>query len=141
MSMPPHEWHMQRAQERLEAAKFLLREGFISDGVSRLYYAAFEAARAVLEALQIAPIPRTHTGVHHLFYNHVVHKCEWPGDLADPLDQTDRIAADYAGFDDPNFDPESAIEHTERFIAAVQKEIDRTLSVSDQARHSIHDDR
>lgn len=39
---------IEKGREKLEAAKTLLREGFIDDAISRAYYSMFHAASAVL---------------------------------------------------------------------------------------------
>jgi len=39
---------IEKSKEKLEAAKVLLREGFIDDAISRAYYCMFHAASAVL---------------------------------------------------------------------------------------------
>ena len=61
---------MERAHERLEAASLLLREGMLADAVSRAYYAAFNAAKAVL--LLLGSRPRTHEGLRSEFALRVV---------------------------------------------------------------------
>ena len=37
-----------KSKEKLEAAKMLLREGFVDDAISRAYYSMFHAASAAL---------------------------------------------------------------------------------------------
>ena len=54
----------------LEAAKYLLDGGFLEGAISRAYYAAFHAARAVL--LLLGERPRTHEGTLQLFGLRVV---------------------------------------------------------------------
>ena len=39
---------IEKSNEKLDAAKTLLREGFIDDAISRAYYSMFHAASAVL---------------------------------------------------------------------------------------------
>ncbi len=39
---------MKKAESKLEAARVLLNEGKLEDAVSRAYYAAYNAARAIL---------------------------------------------------------------------------------------------
>jgi len=39
---------IEKSREKLDAAKTLLREGFIDDAISRAYYSMFHAASAVL---------------------------------------------------------------------------------------------
>ncbi len=56
---------LELSREKLRSADYLLRSGFTSDAVSRAYYAAFNAARAVL--LMLGSRARTHEGVAHEF--------------------------------------------------------------------------
>jgi uncharacterized protein (UPF0332 family) len=85
-----------RSDESLRAAVVLLEANLLRDAESRLYYAAYHAAMALLftEGLE----PRSHTGVSALLGLHFVK----PGRL-DPADgrlfarlQKYRIEADYA---------------------------------------------
>jgi hypothetical protein len=41
---------IEKSNEKLDAAKTLLREGFIDDAISRAYYSMFHAASAVLSS-------------------------------------------------------------------------------------------
>jgi len=52
---------MEKAHEKLKAAKVLFERKFYSDAVSRAYYAMFYAARALLSEKNI--YPKTHRGV------------------------------------------------------------------------------
>jgi len=56
---------LEKAKEKLEAAKYLLKGGFYDDAISRAYYAVFHAAKAIL--LLFNEDPKTHEGVLHKF--------------------------------------------------------------------------
>ena len=58
------------ADEELNSAESLLEAGFARVSLTRTYFAAFHAARALLYAFGFEP--RTHGGVHHLFNLHFV---------------------------------------------------------------------
>jgi len=59
-----------QAEERLEAGQILLKNDKIVDAVNRFYYAAFHAARAVLNSIGLNP--KTHTGLLSQFGIYVV---------------------------------------------------------------------
>jgi uncharacterized protein (UPF0332 family) len=86
---------LRRAEESLRSAELLLREGLLSDAVSRAYYAGFHAVRALL--FTVGQEPRTHRGALHLFNLHFI----VPGKLearhlaALARAQYDRTNADY----------------------------------------------
>jgi len=52
---------IRRSEEKLESARILLEKGRFDDSISRAYYAAFLAARALLHLL--GSQPRTHRGI------------------------------------------------------------------------------
>lgn len=58
------------AEEELRAAEHLLAAGFARVALTRAYYAAFHAARALLFSEDLAP--RSHGGVQHLLNTHFV---------------------------------------------------------------------
>ena len=58
------------ADEELNAAGSLLQQGLARVSLTRMYFAVFHAARALLYATGFEP--RTHGGVHHLFSLHFV---------------------------------------------------------------------
>jgi len=43
-----HEKYIENAEEKLEAAEYLLEGGFYNDAVSRAYYSMFYSAKALL---------------------------------------------------------------------------------------------
>lgn len=56
---------LDKATQRLEAARFFYERGYYEDSVSRSYYAIFFAAKALLLTRNIDP--RTHSGVKTQF--------------------------------------------------------------------------
>ena len=62
--------YITKAKEKLHASGVLLRSGDYEDAVSRAYYVAFHAARAVL--LTDGLVASTHQGVVNLFGLHFV---------------------------------------------------------------------
>jgi uncharacterized protein (UPF0332 family) len=61
---------LQRAGEELRAAEQLLQAKLVRVAATRVYYAVFHAARALVFAEGLEP--RTHAGVHHLLNAHIV---------------------------------------------------------------------
>jgi uncharacterized protein (UPF0332 family) len=61
---------IKRAYISLKAAVLLMENGFYDEGVSRLYYACFYIARALL--LQDNVRPTTHKGVQQMFGKHYI---------------------------------------------------------------------
>ncbi|MEE9223774.1 MAG: HEPN domain-containing protein [Thermoplasmata archaeon] len=49
------ELHLRRAEQKLEAARYLCDGGYYNDAVSRTYYCMFHAASALLLTKDIAP--------------------------------------------------------------------------------------
>ncbi len=63
---------MKKAYSKLRSAKLLLEAGELEDAVSRAYYAAHSAARAVL--LLLGESPSTHAGVSFKLWSRLVEK-------------------------------------------------------------------
>jgi len=59
-----------KAKEKLEAAKKLLKDGFLDDAISRAYYAVYHAASAVL--LKEGIVAKTHEAIKTMFGLHLV---------------------------------------------------------------------
>lgn len=87
------EWN--RAQESVQAAETLTREGLYADAISRAYYAILHAAKAALHVHEI--VVESHPAVRRMFGLHLVKageiEPEWSAYLTESLD--DRLAADY----------------------------------------------
>ncbi len=66
------EMRLKSADERMKTAEMLLRAGRLVDCVNRIYYAAFNAAKAVLNSM--GNDPKTHSGMISEFGFHVVNK-------------------------------------------------------------------
>jgi len=66
---------LEKAEERLEAAKYLLDGAYYEDAVSRAYYSMYYAARAILTLKNIEP--KTHDGVLSLFGLHVIKESDF----------------------------------------------------------------
>lgn len=61
---------IEKSQEKLNAAKALLKDGFIDDAISRAYYSMFHAASAVLLAAGITV--ESHSALKAMFGLHFV---------------------------------------------------------------------
>ena len=61
---------IEKAIEKLNAAKSLLKEGFVDDAISRAYYCIFHSASALLFADGITV--KTHDGLKTMFGLHFV---------------------------------------------------------------------
>lgn len=90
---------LEKAQAALKAADELNKKGLCDDAASRLYYAAFHAARASLWKEKPESEPRTHKGVVVLYAREVVQKGLAPEEFSDLLArlQGERERADYTG--------------------------------------------
>ena len=84
------------ADEELRAADQLLAIGLARIALTRAYFAAFHAARAMLYSEDLAP--RTHTGLHHLVNLHLVRTGRLPAATSRLMArlQKFREEADYA---------------------------------------------
>jgi uncharacterized protein (UPF0332 family) len=61
---------IEKSQEKLNAAKTLLKDGFIDDAISRAYYSMFHAASAVLLSEGITV--ESHSALKTMFGLHLV---------------------------------------------------------------------
>lgn len=61
---------IEKSREKLDAAKTLLREGFIDDAISRAYYSMFHAASAVLLSEGITV--ESHSALKTMFGLHLI---------------------------------------------------------------------
>jgi hypothetical protein len=116
------EWR--RAVESLSAADLLAREGYEADAISRAYYAVVHAAKAALQARDVAA--ESHAAVRRLFGLHLVRsgeiEPEWSAQIAESLD--DRLAADYdveASFS--NADAKEECRNAHRFLVRVRRHL------------------
>ena len=60
-----HEKYIENAEEKLEAAKYLIKGRFYNDAASRAYYSMYHAAKALLLIRDVSP--KTHKGVIQAF--------------------------------------------------------------------------
>jgi uncharacterized protein (UPF0332 family) len=87
-----------RAIESLKAAELCLGAGFVNSAASRAYYAMFQAAQSVLEALGIMRPEWSHRSLHSIFNQQLIHQRKvFPRVFRDYLTSalTVRQAADY----------------------------------------------
>jgi uncharacterized protein (UPF0332 family) len=80
---------LQLADEALDDAEFLLRDGRLKSAANRAYYAMFHSVQAALSSLGLRN-PKTHSGTINLFSRHWVRSGkidrEFGGNLQDALD-------------------------------------------------------
>jgi uncharacterized protein (UPF0332 family) len=113
---------IEKGKEKLDAAKVLLREGFIDDAISRAYYGVFHAASAVLLAEGITvdshSALKTMFGLHFIKTGKIDKKYgRWLNRLKD-----ERENGDYGIF--TSFDREDAknsITEAEEFIQEMKR--------------------
>ena len=113
------EW--QRCREAMDEAEILHRAGRPAGAVSRAYYAAFHAARALLVSLGVQP--RTHEGVRSMIALNFVRGGKLDSRLARALSlaSRDREDADYdAASVFTGADSEKAIEQAREFLEAAR---------------------
>lgn len=112
---------LEKADEKLDAARALLAAAHFEDAVSRAYYAAYHAARAALLAEGHAP--RTHHGVVSLFGQHLVRSGRIDvrlGRLLATL-KDDREASDYEALASVDRRlAESSISSAEEIVQAIR---------------------
>jgi len=65
---------LEKAEERLEAANYLLEGKYYEDAVSRAYYSMYYAAKAILTLKNVEP--KTHEGVLSMFGLHAIRENE-----------------------------------------------------------------
>ncbi len=115
------EGRLATAQERLRAAKSLLRDGFYKDAVTRSYYAAFAAMRALLALKRLDS--KSHKGVIQLFNERYVKTGLFGKDSA-ALTGRAKTFRELADYDElATIAPENARREyaAAKFVAAVEK--------------------
>ena len=97
------EWHIQRAHQRLSAARDLLNAGKVEDAYNRLYYACYEAAHAALSSVG-ADTVRGHQGLGFVFGESFVKPLGLPDEMLRTFQKTlhSRMLADYKGMETPS---------------------------------------
>lgn len=115
---------MQKAEQALQSARFLLDRGDTDGACNRAYYTMFDAARAALllsKAPVEAEVARTHSGLITAFSLHLVK----PGVIAvehgRALNKVEdlRLIADYKGDQVTLENARWAIEQAGNFLAAI----------------------
>lgn len=113
---------MAKAEEKLGAAKTLIRGGFLDDAISRAYYAIFHAASAVLLSEGISV--ESHSALKDMFGLHFVKPGKIDrkyGRILSKL-KDERETGDYdiyTSFEQD--DAESAVKEAGEFLAAMKK--------------------
>ncbi|MEW6417433.1 MAG: HEPN domain-containing protein [Nitrospirota bacterium] len=109
------------AQKRLKAAKFLLKEGFYNDAVSKAYFAIHAVSRAILILRDIRA--STHDGVKIMLSKELIKEAKiLPQDFAKKYSQLKALRedADYEDFITyTKEDAEEAIDIADKFIQKV----------------------
>lgn len=108
---------LDKAEERIKAAEYLLKEGFYQDSISRSYYGMYHAAKALLEQEDITA--KTHSGLIRMIGKEFVKtgKIEESLGKAFSMAEEDRETADYNI--EIDFDREEAkerLEDAKRFL-------------------------
>ena len=111
-----------KADEKLNAAKALLRGGFLDDAISRAYYAIFHAASAVL--LSEGMNAESHSALKDLFGLHFIKTGKIERKFGRILNRLkdDRETGDYdiyAAFD--KADAENSITMAEEFLVTMRR--------------------
>ena len=120
-----------KSEEKLKAAKTLLREGFVDDAISRAYYAMFHAASAVLlsEGITVEShgALKTIFGLHFIRTGKIDRKYgRWLNKLKD-----ERENGDYDIF--TSFESEDAkedINEAEQFLVEMKRFLTQNLAIN-----------
>jgi len=121
---------IEKSKEKLNAARVLLKDGFIDDAISRAYYSMFHAASAVL--LSAGIIVDSHSALKNMFGLHFVKTgkidkkfSRWLNKLKD-----ERENGDYDIF--TSFDIEDArvdVQEAEEFLEEMKKYLTQNHAV------------
>jgi uncharacterized protein (UPF0332 family) len=120
--------YSQKAERTLSAARLLLGSGDTEGTCNRAYYAMYYAAQAALLAAGIAAPEdgyKTHQGLIAAFGKHLVLGGQIDQTLGRSINkvQSLRQIADYVG-DPPSLEDATwAVEHAERFVAAMRSRL------------------
>lgn len=113
---------IEKSGEKLDAAKTLLREGFIDDAISRAYYSMFHAASAVLLSEGITV--ESHSALKTMFGLHFIKAGKidkkfgrWLNKLKDERENGDYDI--FTSFD--REDAENGIDETEEFLEEMKR--------------------
>ncbi len=120
------QYRIQSADERLKAARVLMKSGLFRDAISRAYYSVFQAARAALATKTLDA--RKHSGVISLFNQHFVKSGILPKDYGKILKSAKdmRHASDYDDFYlVTKEEAQEAIGNAERFINGIREFLEK----------------
>lgn len=121
---------LQRARETVEEADVLIASSRWRGALSRLYYAAFYAARAVLATRDLDS--SRHSGAIALFQQHFVKTGEVPTAVARTLPRAFglRQTSDYADDADPSPDEVRSLRsEVEAFVAACAQVVEAAIDL------------
>ncbi len=113
---------IEKAEERLKAARHLYEQAYYEDSISRSYYAIFFATKALLLTKDIDP--RTHSGVKNQFAQRFVKTKEIEPEFNDILKEAKEIRemGDYNEFYSASTEEaRSQLENAERFLQRVKE--------------------
>jgi uncharacterized protein (UPF0332 family) len=113
-----------RAREALQEADILLAQGHHNAALSRVYYAAFYAARAVLAIHRVDS--SRHSGVIALFQQHAVRSGAIAEDVARALPKAfaKRLVTDYGDFKQTTAEEVGTLrQEVEAFVGACERTV------------------
>lgn len=118
------ERRMGRARNRLRQALHNMDDNEFDSACNRAYYAAFEAAKAVLAALGV-PEPKTHRGLNNQFHHHVVSTGLIDEDTGASLSKIEdkRLLADYVEDVIPEDKAREAVDMAKEFVEAIESKL------------------
>jgi uncharacterized protein (UPF0332 family) len=115
---------LEKAEERLEAAKYLLEGEYYEDAVSRAYYSMYYATRAILTLKNIEP--KTHEGLLSKFGLHVIRESDVEEYYGKALKfaKEEREKSDYdAAVEISEEEAELLIDDAEKFLERIRRAI------------------
>ena len=127
---------LERAREALGEGDALHGAGAFRGAISRFYYAALHAARALLAVRGVDSA--RHSGVIHLFQTHFVKTQIIPADIARgfPRAFEKRLDTDYADFSEVTAEDALRIRSDiSAFVDACTRALDGILQASDASGH------
>ncbi len=119
---------LEKSEDKLKAAKSLLKDGFFDDAISRAYYSIFHAASAVLLSEGITA--ESHSALKTIFGLRFIKSGKIERKFGRILSRLkdDRENGDYDIFTDFNSqDAEEAIKQAEEFLERMKKFLSKIL--------------
>ncbi|MFB6145698.1 MAG: HEPN domain-containing protein [Candidatus Nanohaloarchaea archaeon] len=116
---------LEKAEEKLAAAEYLLEGGYYEDSISRTYYGMYHAAKALLESENI--MAKTHSGLIRMIGKEFVKTGKLQESLgkAFSIAEESREVADYdieIGFD--REETKKRLEEAREFLEKVRQLLD-----------------